>query len=247
MTSHSFRSSLDLVSNLPSFIFNSNANLNISVTGQGRTKEFWDGPLNMSANFLAGQIFTIPLISTVLTDSYYYDSILLLTVDGNTRLPYAFSNSPDNPMGAAAIENKVLYWPDLYCFGQNNNLGSNDTGDYTFGGVPAQLTQNLQHRLNFSEPPAVDTNYTWLIQHVSYVDGLTSYSLSGTGTVLAGQLSSIYFSGALFDLFYLNGGTDIGASTGYLSVVFNFIDPAFRSMLTAYHFGIAETPVSVIV
>jgi hypothetical protein len=246
MTLHAV-TNYDFIANPVLFTSNSAGTVNITATSYGAAlnasgKRLWDQsslPLSSTNTLLNGQSVNIPFIATNLPTEYF-DAIILLTVDGITRLPYAFSNSPDNTDPTTLVSNKILYWADLYCFGLNNNAGNNNTANnYMFGGIQSQNEQGIAYKINFSEPLAAPLNYSWQIRYISYSLGLNPYVLSGNVNVPIGALSSTYFSGNIITAFNSNGGGIPYLTAGYYEVTFVVVDTNYRSMLKKYHFGVA--------
>jgi hypothetical protein len=252
MTSHAIKNSLstanyDFIANPVVFTSNSNANLNLVATSYGAALKpsgfrLWDQsslPLDSTTTLTSNQSLLVPFIATDLP-AQYFDAIILLTVDGITRIPYAFSNSPDNTEPTTPAANKNLYWADLYCFGLQNQRGNNyTTNNYMFGGIEEFNEAATNYKINFSEPLAAPLTYSWQVKYISYTLGLNSYTLSGTVTAPVNALSSTYFSGNIVQPFYNNNGSTPHFSAGYYEVTFVVADTNFRSMLKKYHFGVA--------
>jgi hypothetical protein len=250
MTLHAIKNSslvtnFDFVNNPVLFTSNSTGTVNISATSYGAAlnasgKRIWNQAalaLNSTNTLLSGQNVTIPFIVSNLP-AEYFDAIVLLTVDGVTRLPYAFSNSSDNTEPSTLASNKILYWADLYCFGLNNNLGNNNTANnYMFGGTGQQMEANINYKINFSEPLVSPLSYTWQIRYISYTLGLNPYVLSGTTTAPINSLFSTYFSGNIVTSFNNNGGGIPYQTAGYFELSIVVADTNYRSLLKKYHWG----------
>lgn len=230
------------------FVCNSNnAVVNIAATSYGSAlnvsgNRLWDQsalPLNSVNTLTSNQSLNIPFIATNLP-AQNFDAIILLTVNGNTRLPYAFSNSPDNTDPTTLASNKILYWADLYCFGINNAQGNNNTADnYMFGGIRAQDAALIDYKINFSEPLAAPLNYSWQLRYISYTLGLSPEVLSGNVTAPVNSLSSTYFNGSLAAAFSSNGAFVPHLTAGYYELTITVADTNYKSMLKKYHFGVS--------
>lgn len=250
MTLHAVKNSsivanYDFIANPVLFTSNSAGTVNIVATAYGAALNasglrLWDQsalPLNSTNTLLSGQSVTIPFIASNLP-ARYFDAIILLTVDGVTRLPYAFSNSPDNTEPSTLTSNKILYWVDLLCIGQNNFSGNNNTANnYMFGGTGSQLSVNRNYFIYFSEPTLAAVTYTWQIRYISYNLGLNPYVYSGTNTAPINSLSHLAFSVDIIGQFFNNGGGFVYNSAGYFEVTFSIVDTNYRSLLKKYHWG----------
>ncbi len=250
MTLHAIKNSplvtnFDFIDNPVLFTSNNTGTVNISATSYGAAlnasgKRLWNQSalaLNSTNTLLSGQSLTIPFIASNLPTEYF-DAIVLLTVDGVTRLPYAFSNSPDNTEPSTPVSNKILYWADLYCFGINNTIGDNNTANnYMFGGNAAIMDPPNNYKINFSEPLVSPLTYTWQIRYISYTLGLNPYVLSGTTVAPINSLSSTYFSGNLVGAFLNNTGILLYQTAGYFELSIVVADTNYRSLLKKYHWG----------
>jgi hypothetical protein len=258
MTLHAVKNSplvtnYDFIANPVLFTSNITGTVNIVATSYGAAlsasgKRLWNQsslPLNSTNTLLSGQNVTIPFIATNLPTEYF-DAIILLTVDGVTRLPYAFSNSPDNTDPTTLVSDKILYWPSLHCFGLNNNLGNNNTANnYMFGGNGSQASGGLSINglpgaiLNFSEPLPAPLTYSFTINYISYTNGIHPYTFTNTRTAPANVLYDAFFPNSNPNsLFAANGYSPIDFA-GYFLISFNVADANYRSLLKKYHWGLS--------
>jgi hypothetical protein len=258
MTLHAVKNSplvtnYDFIANPVLFTSNATGTVSIVATSYGAAlnvsgNRLWNQsalPLSSVNTLLSGQSLTLPFIATNLPN-YYFDAIILLTVDGLTRLPYAFSNSPDNIDPTTTVANKILYWPSLHCFGLNNTVGNNNTANnYMFGGRVGQAAGGLSINgfpgavLNFSEPLPAPLMYSFTINYVSYTLGLHPYTFTGTSTAPANALSDRFLTTTNPDgLFAANGFRPVD-SAGYFLISFTVADTNYRSLLKKYHWGLA--------
>lgn len=252
MTLHSFKksatpSAYDFITNPVLFTAVASGNVVINASTYGAAlnssgPRLWDQtalPLFSSTALTTGQNVTIPFIASNLP-TFLFDAIIILTVDGSTIIPYAFSTSPDNAVPTTTASDKILFWSELYCQGLNNNLGSTSTAaNYMFGGIPIQGGASTNHKIHFSQAIPADFTYNWQVKYYSYTLGLNPYTASGTVTSLAGSTSSSFYIGTFSGLFFANSGLITYSTEGFYEVSITTSDPNYRSLLNYYHWGVA--------
>lgn len=258
MTLHAIKNSslvtnFDFVNNPVLFTSNSTGTVNISATSYGAAlnasgKRIWNQTalaLNSTNTLLSGQNVTIPFIVSNLPTEYF-DAIVLLTVDGVTRLPYAFSNSPDNTDPTTLASNKILYWPSLHCFGLNNTPGNNNAANnYMFGGNSAQGSGGLSTGslpgavLFFSEPLPSPLSYSYTINYISYSLGVHPYTFVGNRIAPTNSLFDNFFPNTNPESLFANQGFSPYSTPGYYLISFNVLDTNYKSLLKKYHWGVA--------
>jgi hypothetical protein len=244
-------------SNYPQFSLGANASTFSRPTGgvftwlatsRGRTlsatgTSLWDTalqPTSLSTTLGNNAVVALPFKDTNLPTNLF-DAIIEVLVDGTDKYAYAFSNSPDNSLGAVGVTTTQtnLFYADLWTFATGNGTGNPDAlEDYVFGGQGVQADVNRAYKIKFLRPVETAFVLTATIKYFRKLQGFIPYDIVTTTAVPVGATELTFFNGNIIGQIYTFTGLVAYQFPGHFKVSFTTDNPDYTSMLNVYHWGV---------